>query len=198
MKAALFFSSRNLDKVRELREILLPYRIALHSMRDFADCPETVEDRNSIYGNAIKKAIEGAKFSGMPALGDDTGLFITALKGNPGIFSARWAGEGASYQDNRAKILLEMQGLKLREAYFETAVALADNSGLISVVSGKVRGSITEDERGESGFGYDSIFEVEGLDKTFAQLSDEQKNHLSHRALAMEAILPILKRILQI
>ncbi len=198
MKAALFFSSRNLDKVRELREILIPYRIALHSMRDFADCPETVEDRNSIYGNAIKKAIEGAKFSGMPALGDDTGLFITALKGNPGIFSARWAGEGASYQDNRAKILLEMQGLKLREAYFETAVALADNSGLISVVSGKVRGSITEDERGESGFGYDSIFEVEGLDKTFAQLSDEQKNHLSHRALAMEAILPILKRILQI
>jgi XTP/dITP diphosphohydrolase len=198
MKVPVFFSSRNPDKVRELREILLPYRIALHSMRDFMDCPETVEDRDSIYGNAIKKAIEGANFAGMPALADDTGLFISALGGNPGIFSARWAGEGCSYRDNREKILSQMQGQEQREAYFETAVALADHSGLISVVSGKVRGSITESERGESGFGYDSIFELEGLGKTYAELNDELKNRLSHRALAMQAILPMIKRILNI
>ncbi|MCB5262035.1 MAG: RdgB/HAM1 family non-canonical purine NTP pyrophosphatase [Candidatus Cloacimonetes bacterium] len=198
MKAPLFFASRNLDKVRELREILLSYRIALHSLRDFADCPETVEDRDTIYGNAIKKAIEGAKFTGMLTLADDTGLFITALEGSPGIFSARWAGEGCSYQDNRAKILLQMQGQENREAYFETAVALADRDGLISVVSGRVRGKITESERGESGFGYDSIFEVEGPGQTYAQMSDAQKNYLSHRGLATHAILPILKRILDI
>ncbi len=198
MKAPLFFSSRNLDKVRELREILLPYRIALHSMRDFADCPETVEDGDTIYANAIKKAIEGAKFAGMPALGDDTGLFIAALNKDPGILSARWAGEGCSYQDNCDKILLQMQGQENREAYFETAVALADRSGLISVVSGKVRGKITRSERGESGFGYDSIFEVEGLGKTYAQMNDAQKNQLSHRALAIEAIVPLLKRIFDI
>ncbi|MCB5272101.1 MAG: RdgB/HAM1 family non-canonical purine NTP pyrophosphatase [Candidatus Cloacimonetes bacterium] len=198
MKAPLFFSSGNLDKVRELREILLPFSIALHSLQDFPDCPETMEDRDSIYGNAIKKAIEGAKFTGMPALADDTGLFITALDGNPGIFSARWAGESCSYQDNREKILAEMQGQTNREAFFETAIALADRNGLISVVSGRVRGTITESERGDSGFGYDSIFEVEGLGKTYAQMSDAQKNYLSHRALATEAILPLLKRILKI
>ena len=198
MKAPLFFSSHNLDKVRELREILLPFRIVLHSLQDFTDCPETIEDRDSIYGNAIKKAIEGAKYTGMHALADDTGLFITALDGNPGIFSARWAGEGCSYQDNREKILLQMQGQTNREAFFETAIALADRNGLISVVSGRVRGTITEAERGDSGFGYDSIFEVEGLGKTYAQISDEQKNYLSHRALATEAILPLLKRILNI
>lgn len=198
MKAALFFSSRNSDKVRELREILLPYRIALHSMLEFVDCPETVEDQDSIYGNAIKKAIEGAKFTGMPALADDTGLFIAALGGSPGIFSARWAGEACSYRDNREKILQQMQGQEQREAFFETAVALADRSGLITVVSGKVRGTITESERGESGFGYDSIFEVEGLGKTYAEMNDEQKNRLSHRALATQTVLPMIKRILNI
>lgn len=198
MRTPLFFSSHNLDKVRELQEILLPFGIALHSIGDFLDYPETVEDRDTIYGNAIKKAIEGARFTGMPALADDTGLFIPALDGNPGVLSARWAGEGCSYQDNREKILLQMRGEENREAFFETAVALADRSGLISVVSGKVRGYITKIERGEGGFGYDSIFEVEGLGKTYAQMNDEQKNRLSHRALATGAMLPLLKRILQI
>ncbi len=198
MKPPLFFSSGSPDKVRELREILLPYRIALHSLQDFADYPVTIEDQDSIFGNAIKKAIEGAKYTGMLALGDDTGLFIAALDGNPGIFSARWAGEGCSYQDNREKILAEMQGQTNREAFFETAIALADRNGLIGVVSGRVRGTITETERGDSGFGYDSIFEVEGLGKTYAQMSDKQKNYLSHRALATQAILPLLKRILEI
>lgn len=176
----------------------MPFGIALHSIGDFLDYPETVEDRDTIYGNAIKKAIEGARFTGMPALADDTGLFIPALDGNPGVLSARWAGEGCSYQDNREKILLQMRGEENREAFFETAVALADRSGLISVVSGKVRGYITKIERGEGGFGYDSIFEVEGLGKTYAQMNDEQKNRLSHRALATGAMLPLLKRILQI
>lgn len=193
----LLLSTRNPDKVKELRKLLAPIGVTVHSMEAFPGCPETIEDKDSIYGNAIKKACEGASYSGMICLADDTGLFIDALGGKPGVYSARWAGPGATYQDNRRKILIQMEGISERRAYFRTAMALADASGLISVVQGEVAGFITEIERGDAGFGYDSIFEVEGTGKTFAEMSDEEKNHLSHRGLALMEILPILQRITQ-
>jgi len=175
--------------------LLAPIGVAVHSMEAFPGCPETIEDKDSIFGNAIKKACEGASYSGMLCLADDTGLFIDALGGDPGVYSARWAGPGATYQDNRRKTLIQMDGITERRAYFRTAMALADASGLISVVQGEVPGFITEIERGDAGFGYDSIFEVEGTGKTFAEMSDAQKNHQSHRGLALTSILPILQRL---
>jgi len=190
----LLISTRNQDKVKEFRKLLIPYGIVIHSMDAFPDCPETIEDKETIAGNAIKKACEGAAYSGMLCLADDTGLFIDALKGSPGVYSARWAGPGCSYQDNRRKILIQMEGISTRDAYFQTAMALADPSGLISVVYGTVSGKITEMERGKQGFGYDSIFEVEGIRKTFAELEESEKNRLSHRGLALMEILPLLIR----
>lgn len=198
MNNPLLLSSRNPDKVQEFREILKSCNITLHSMLDFPDLPETIEDAETIYGNAIKKAIDGAKQTGMLCLADDTGMFVNALSGAPGVYSARWAGEKCSYADNRRKILMQMESAHDRKAKFETALALADHNGLISVVSGVVSGRITDFERGDNGFGYDSIFEVEGLDKTYAELDDATKNRISHRGLAIREMLPILKRILNI
>lgn len=198
MNIPLLLSSRNLDKVQEFREILQSYNITLHSLLDFPDMQEIVEDAETIHGNAIKKALVGAHHTGMLCLADDTGIFIDYLKGAPGVYSARWAGEKCSYSDNRRKILLQMDGVQQRTAKFETALALADHTGLISVVSGAVKGSITEYERGTKGFGYDSIFEVEGMNLTYAEMNDQEKNRISHRGLAINEMLPILNRILKI
>jgi XTP/dITP diphosphohydrolase len=125
-------------------------------------------------------------------------MFVNALSGAPGVYSARWAGEKCSYADNRRKVLMQMESIPDRKAKFETALALADHNGLISVVSGIVNGKITDFERGDNGFGYDSIFEVEGLHKTYAELDDATKNRISHRGLAIREMLPILRRILNI
>ncbi|MCK9557295.1 MAG: RdgB/HAM1 family non-canonical purine NTP pyrophosphatase [Candidatus Cloacimonetes bacterium] len=198
MNISLLLSSRNPDKLQEYKEILSPFNIVLHSLLDFPDAPETTEDKDTIHGNAIKKAMEGSRFTGMLCIADDSGLFIDALNGDPGVYSARWAGEGCSYQDNRRKILLQMEGLDNRAARFETALALADSTGLISVVCGVVKGQITLYERGDMGFGYDSIFEVEGRNRTYAELSDKEKNSISHRGLAIREMLPTLKRMLDI
>ncbi len=196
MVLPLLLATRNPDKVEELRKILEPCGFVLHSMAAFKDFPETVEDRDSIAGNAIKKALEGARHSGMLCLADDTGLFVDALDGAPGIYSARYAGEGCSYQDNRRKLLIQMEAVSDRKARFQTAMALADRHGLVSVVYGTVEGKITSMELGDNGFGYDSIFEVEGSCQTYAQMTDEEKNYISHRGLAVGEMLPLLKRIL--
>lgn len=198
MNKPLLISTRNPDKVREFRELMSPLHISVHSMLDFPEAPETIEDKDSIYGNAIKKAIAGAQYTGMLCLADDTGLFIAALDGAPGVYSARYAGAYCSYLDNRRKVLLQMEGISERSAYFETAVALADSEGLISVVSGKVQGRISDVEKGENGFGYDSIFEVEGENKSYAEMSEQEKNMISHRNLAVQKMLPLLQNILKL
>lgn len=167
-------------------------------MIDFPDLPDTVEDQHSIFGNAMKKAFEGARLTEMLCLADDTGLFIDALGGAPGIYSARYAGEQCSYKDNLRKVLLQMQDFQDRAARFETAVALADPTGIISVVSGLVRGQICRYEQGENGFGYDSIFEVESYHKTYAEMDNESKNRISHRGLALREMMPVLLRVVRI
>jgi XTP/dITP diphosphohydrolase len=198
MAFPLLLASRNPDKIAELKAILEPHQIRIHTMLDFPDLPDTIEDQDSIFGNAMKKALEGARLTGMLCLADDTGLFIDALEGAPGVYSARYAGEECSYRDNVRKVLLQLQEADNRNAYFETAVALADPTGIISVVSGCVRGHIASYEQGENGFGYDSIFMVEGTNKTYAEMNNEEKNRISHRSLATREILPILLRVLRI
>ncbi len=142
----------------------------------------------------MKKALEAAKYSGLITLADDTGLFIEALNGAPGIMSARFAGNSCSYSDNRQKVLRLLQNIQIRKAYFKTAVALSAPDGIIAVTEGRLEGEITTEERGNNGFGYDSIFAVNG--KTYAEMNADEKNRLSHRALAIKSIIPILQKII--
>ncbi|MCB5235143.1 MAG: RdgB/HAM1 family non-canonical purine NTP pyrophosphatase [Candidatus Cloacimonetes bacterium] len=194
----LFLSTHNADKIAELSAILSGFGISLFGRDDFTDFSDTIEDGKTIYENATKKALEGARHSGMLSLADDTGLFIDALGGDPGIYSARWAGEGCTYRDNRLLILEQMKDKSDRTAYFKTAVALTDDSGLIALSHGIVRGRITHEERGDFGFGYDSIFELEGFNKTYGEMNEEFKNRISHRALAIQNIIPSIKQVLLI
>lgn len=191
----LLVATRNVDKVKEIKMLLQHLDIELYSCRDFEDLPEVIEDQDTIEGNAIKKAVETAQKTGMLTVSDDTGFFIEALNGAPGVFAARFAGEGCTYADNRKKVLSEMKGCANRSAYFKTVVALADAKGLITTRKGQVNGSITEEEFGNLGFGYDAIFRENQTGKTFGELSEEEKNQISHRALAFQAILPVIQEL---
>ncbi len=193
--ADLLIASNNPDKLSELSALLSHLPIRLHGLKDFDHLKPTLEDQDTILGNAIKKAMEAAQGSGLICLADDTGLFIEALQGAPGVFAARFAGEGCSYADNRHKVLALMKETNNRNASFRTAVALAAPDGLIAVVEGRVDGEITLAERGDSGFGYDSIFAINGI--TYAEMDEETKNQCSHRAEAIKAILPVLARMVE-
>jgi len=193
MTADLLIASNNPDKISELQALLASLPLKLHGMRDFPQLAATEEDQDTIAGNAMKKALEAAQGSGLLCLADDTGLFINALNDAPGVYAARFAGENCSYADNRAKVLKLMQGIDDRKAEFRTAVALASPEGIIAVVEGKVEGVITHEEKGNSGFGYDSIFAVNGT--TYAELDEAAKNGCSHRAEAIKAVLPVLSKI---
>lgn len=196
MPHALMIASQNRDKIKEIRQVLADPQIILYSLDDFPDLPEVVEDCDTIKGNAIKKAIEIAAYTGMYALADDTGLFIEALDDRPGVYAARYAFENCTYEDNQNKVLMEMQNIKNRKAEFRTAVALANPDGLIAVHEGIVAGEICTYKRGNGGFGYDPIFLVTSMNKTFAEMTDDEKNSCSHRALAIKSILPLVKEIL--
>ncbi len=193
---ALLLATHNPDKVREIKDLLKGLPVKLYSLLDFEGLSEVIEDEPTILGNATKKAYQMAQESQMLCLADDTGLFIEALEGEPGVFSARWAGPSCSYRDNRLKALELLDGIVDRTAEFRTVVALAAPDGIIATKEGIVKGVITTEERGEHGFGYDSIFEVGAL--TYAEMTDEQKNELSHRALAIQAILPIIETTIKL
>ncbi len=193
----LLIGSKNKDKIIEIKEILKELDLDIVSATDFPELPDVEEDRDTIEGNAELKAITYAKATGLLTLADDTGLFVDALNGEPGIYSARYAGENCSYKDNRIKLLKEMEGKKNRKARFKTAVCLADKFGLIATVFGKVEGKITESEIGNKGFGYDNIFLVDETKRTFGEMEDFEKHLISHRGRAFANILPILKDILE-
>ncbi len=173
--------------------------------------PAEGEGRNAVYAakrglsvyafdissNAKKKALENAAKMGMLVLADDTGLFVDALRGRPGVYSARYAGEGCSYKDNRNKMLVEMKDKTNRHAHFATVVALASPNEIVASVLGEVNGTITEVEFGEGGFGYDPIFRADETGKTFGEMSSEAKHKISHRARALAKIVPLLKEYLE-
>ena len=195
---SLLIATNNPDKFREISALLSDLPFHLFKMEDFPQLSAVEEDRATIEGNAAKKALETARSSNMLCLADDTGLFIDALGGEPGVFAARWAGEGCTYRDNRLKALKQMEGIQDRGASFRTVVALAAPDGIIGCEEGRVQGVITNQERGERGFGYDAVFEVNGTGLTYAEMSDTHKNALSHRALAVLAILPLLGRVINL
>mgnify|MGYP000850625547 FL=1 len=193
----LLLASHNQDKAKELKALLSGMNILLLTLNDFPNIVPTIEDQDTISANAMKKAFEASLKTGLVSLADDTGLFIKALNDKPGVYSARFAGEHCSYKDNRMKVLKLMEGINNRYAEFRTCVALSAPDGIISFKIGILEGNITTEERGTNGFGYDSIFMPLPFNKTYAEMTDTEKNSISHRAKAIEAIIPIIKELIE-
>jgi len=181
-------ATRNAHKLEEIRAIFNTGGLDVCSALDFPDIPDTVEDRDTLEGNAIKKARELCGATGLMALADDSGLEVDALDGAPGVYSARYAGEPCSYQNNNAKLLRELSNKDNRRARFRTVIALARPGEEPLTVEGKCEGVIIDQLRGEHGFGYDPLFVPDGFDLTFAELPSEVKNKISHRALALAEV----------
>ena len=184
----LLVATTNQHKLEEYRALFsdLPYRVvSLQNIHVDLDVEET---GSTFAENAELKARTYAKASGMLTLADDSGLEIDALEGAPGVYSARFAGKETSYAERFRIILERLQGLPLaqRTARFRCAIALAEPSGFIRIVESAVEGVIADSPRGENGFGYDPIFLVPGLRKTFAELEPGQKNFISHRGRAAQ------------
>ena len=192
----LLLASHNQDKAKELKALLSGMNIQLLTLNDFPNIVPTIEDQDTISANAMKKAFEASLKTGLVSLADDTGLFIKALNDKPGVYSARFAGEHCSYKDNRMKVLKLMERITNRYAEFRTCVALSAPDGIISFKIGILEGKITTEERGTNGFGYDSIFMPLSFNKTYAEMTDTEKNSISHRAKAIEAIIPIIKELI--
>jgi len=178
-------ATHNAHKLEEIRAIFNTNGLEVCSALDFPDVPDTVEDRDTLEGNAIKKAQELCAATGLMALADDSGLEVEALNGAPGVFSARYAGEPCSYEDNNAKLLRELSGKDNRRARFRTVIALVRPGEEPLTVEGICPGTLIDELRGEHGFGYDPLFIPDGYTQTFAELPSEMKNKISHRANAL-------------
>jgi len=192
----LLLATRNKDKVIEIKEILKDLDVEIVSASQFPDMPDVIEDKDTIKGNSIKKATECAEYSNLLTIADDTGLFVDALNGNPGVFSARFAGEDCSYKDNRVKMLKEMKGKSNRNAQFRTVCAFVSPDGLIVTTEGIVEGKITEEEFGNNGFGYDAIFKADETGRTFGEMTQTEKETISHRSRSLNKMIPILEKYL--
>ena len=191
-------ATRNPGKRREIQAILSPFSLKILSLEDFPGVPEVLEDGATFAENAAKKALTIARLTGRPSIADDSGLAVVALKGRPGVFSSRYAGENATDQERCQKLLEEMAEIPQgkREAAFLCAIAIALPDGKMRVVQGECRGSIAFAPRGKHGFGYDPIFFIPEFAKTMAELESEVKNRISHRARALEQLKLILPKFL--
>ncbi len=182
----LILATNNAHKVEEIKTLLSEFPCEILCLSDFPEIPQAIEDGESFDENAYKKASHVAKILGLPALADDSGLVVPALNNEPGIFSARYAGEGASDQENMMKLLHNMENISERRAFFQCVISLAVPSGPALTYEGRCEGLLLDSPRGNKGFGYDPIFYVEQFNKTFAELEGDQKNSLSHRGQALQ------------
>lgn len=188
----LLFATTNAGKARELRAYLSDLPVEVRTLADLTNAPEVEEDRPSLQGNARKKAETLYRHTGIPTVADDTGLEVDALGGAPGVRSARFAGNDVTEADNRAKLLREMEQKTNRNARFRTVLAFTVN-GETRFFEGVCNGTITKAERGDGGFGYDSLFKPEGETRTFAELTKEEKNSISHRGHALQKFVAALR-----
>ena len=192
MKKKLVFATNNAHKLEEIRAILGD-KMEILSLADInchADIPETA---NTLEGNAHLKSVYVYDHYGLDCFADDTGLEVEALDGAPGVYSARYAGDGHDSQANMQKLLKEMEEKNNRKAQFRTVISLIEK-GEEKLFEGIVRGKITQEKRGNSGFGYDPVFQPEGFDVTFAEMGSEVKNKISHRARAVKALCDYLSK----
>lgn len=186
----IVFATGNQNKVREIKA-LLPEFIEILSLNDINCTEDIAETEPTIEGNAILKAKYVYTNYGYPCFADDTGLEVAALNGEPGVLSARYAGPQKKAEDNMTKLLLNLKDNSNRTAQFKTVIALVTAEETITF-EGIVNGSITKEKQGTEGFGYDPIFLPDGYTKTFAELSLEEKNTISHRALAVKKLITYL------
>lgn len=197
MENTIVLSTHNKGKLAEFEG--LAARLGLKIItRDDAGIPhdfDVVEDGTTFEENSYKKAYEVMKMCGLPTMADDSGLMVDALNGEPGVYSSRYGGVDGDAVRNYTKLLKEMEGLKgdERKAHFTTVITLIYPDGETIVSKGECHGHITEEPRGDKGFGYDPVFIAEGFDKTFAELGPEIKNGVSHRAKALEELERILE-----
>ena len=183
--ASLVVASKNEDKLREIEAVLLGLGLVNDIVTDL-DWPDVDETESTLEGNALLKARAVVAATGLPSLADDTGLEVDVLNGAPGVRSARYAGEEASYADNVRVLLERLAGQVERTARFRTVMALVIPNGEEIVAEGVLDGRIIDTPRGDSGFGYDPVFEVDG--RTLAELGPIEKNVVSHRARALRAL----------
>lgn len=188
--AYIVVATGNQHKVEEYKELLADQNVELKSLRDYPNCPEVVEDGKTFAENAAKKAVEVCRYCDVPAFADDSGLEVEALGGEPGIFSSRYAENDAARIE---KVLKNLEGKDNRRARFVCVIAIAINGEVIDTFEGEVKGVIVDAPRGENGFGYDPIFQPDGYDKTFGEMSDEEKNKISHRADAVRKALEFIE-----
>jgi len=190
MMKELLVASGNKGKLREFGELLQGVVETILSPADFPGLPEVEEDGATFEENAIKKALSAARFTGRPVLADDSGLSVDYLDGRPGVYSARFAGEGASDADNNALLLKELTGVPTgqRGGAFHCVIALCQPDGSCQTFDGSLPGVILEAPRGEGGFGYDPLFLVPEYGQTFSELPPEIKNAISHRGRAMQLL----------
>lgn len=199
MKRKIVLSSGNKHKINEIKDILknMPFEVVSKDDLGYENF-DVVEDGKTLEENAFKKAQELRKLVNEIVIADDTGLFVDALNGEPGVYSARYAGENVSYSDNNKLLLRNLQNVAMenRTAYFKTVIAVILENGKKIIAEGKCSGKISFEPKGENGFGYDPLFIVDGFNKTFAELSESEKNKISHRAKALLSLKKKLEDIL--
>ncbi|RKD23856.1 non-canonical purine NTP pyrophosphatase, RdgB/HAM1 family [Ammoniphilus oxalaticus] len=198
MSAIIVLATRNKGKIEELNGMLSEHGIVVKGLDDYPECPEIEEDGETFEQNAIKKAETVSKLLGLPALADDSGLEVDALDGQPGVYSARFAGLNATDRDNIEKLIALMSATPVdaRQARFRCALAFAAPGQRTWTCSGSCEGEIVLAPRGHEGFGYDPIFYLPERDLTMAQLTEREKNKISHRGEAVRKFVTELPRLL--
>lgn len=187
----LLIATRNAHKTDEIRQ-MLGAGFVVTDLNARADWPDIAETALTFLGNASLKALGISAVNVGLVLSDDSGLEVDALNGEPGVFSARYSGENATDATNRALLLEKLSGVAVRSARFRCVMVLARGDTVLGSFSGAVEGTILHEEKGDHGFGYDSLFVPEGYTETFAQLPSETKNQLSHRARALQQVIRFL------
>jgi len=187
-KILLVIATRNKGKTSEIRDLLKDFPIEIKNLDDFGPIPQVEEDGTTFEENAYKKASFTARVLGFPAIADDSGLTVDALDGAPGIYSARYAGEHAGDEQRCAKLLKEMEGISNRKAAFECVISIAVPTGPALTYEARCEGLIAQQPAGSNGFGYDPVFYYPPLGKTFAELTREEKNTVSHRGKALKEL----------
>jgi XTP/dITP diphosphohydrolase len=191
----IIIATTNSGKLREIKKIFSDLSFEILSLSDFPDFPEIIEDGNSFEENAEKKARIVFEIAGTPALGDDSGLVVDQLNGAPGIYSARYSGEGATYESNNKKLLKELEKYPFPHLAKFVCMAVYYNGKNKIVKRGEIKGQIINSPKGTNGFGYDPIFVPDGFNLTLAELSIEEKNRISHRAKAFGEMKKILRTL---
>jgi XTP/dITP diphosphohydrolase len=193
----LVIATRNQGKTAEIRDILRDFPVEIKNLDDFGPIPEIEEDGETFDDNAYKKASFTARVLGFPALADDSGLVVAALDGRPGIHSARYGGAGITDRERCKKLLAELEGAANRKAAFECVISIAVPSGPALTYEGRCEGEIARSPDGVNGFGYDPVFYYPPMGKTFARLTREEKNRVSHRGKALMEVREEFDKVLK-